>query len=124
MRAENRVAREVVDAAVAVHRALGPGLLERVYHRAMVYELELRGLSIAEEVALPVTYRGQALGCGYRCDLIVEETVLVELKAVEALERVHRRQALTYLRLSGLRLALLLNFGAPLMREGIVRLAN
>ena len=124
MRADDRVAKEVVDAAVAVHRALGPGLLERVYQGALVLELRKRGLCTEEEVALAVRYDGHDLGCGYRCDLIVEGLVLVELKALEKLDRVHRRQILTYLRLSGLRLALLLNFGAPLMREGIVRLAN
>jgi len=115
---------EVVDAAVAVHRALGPGLLERVYRLALRHELELRGLSVAAEVAIHGAYRELDLGCVYRCDLMVEGTVLLELKAQEALDRVHIRQTLTYLRLSGLPVALLLNFGASLMREGIVRLAN
>jgi GxxExxY protein len=115
---------QVVDAALVVHRALGPGLLERVYRLALRHELELRGMSVASEVAIHGTYRDKDLGCVYRCDLLVEESVLLELKAQETIERVHIRQTLTYLRLSGLPVALLLNFGAPLMRDGIVRLAN
>lgn len=118
------MAREVVDSAVAVHRALGPGLLERVYKQALTHELSLRGLTVETEVAIHATYKGQDLGCVYRCDLLVDGCLLVELKAQEAIERVHLRQVITYLRLSGLPLALLLNFGAALMREGIVRLAN
>ena len=114
----------MVDSAVQVHRALGPGLLERVYQRAMIRELQLRGLSVASEVALHAVYRGLDLGCAYRCDLTVEDSVIVEVKAVESLTHAHRRQTLTYLKLSGYRLALLLNFGAPLMRDGIIRLAN
>jgi len=124
MHEANEVAREVVDASVQVHRALGPGLLERVYQRALMHELQLRGLSVASEVALHASYRGLDLGCAYRCDLTVEGRLLVEVKALEKLTPAHRRQTLTYLRLSGLRLALLLNFGAPLMRDGIHRFAN
>ena len=124
MRQVNRLAREVVDAAVAVHRALGPGLLERVYKNALLHELALRRIAADTEVPIHGTYKGRDLGCVYRCDLLVEDCLLVELKALETLDRVHRRQTLTYLRLSGLALALLLNFGAPLMRDGIVRLAN
>jgi len=115
---------EIVDGAVAVHRALGPGLLERVYKVALRHELELRGLSVDAEVAIHGTYREKDLGCVYRCDLLVEESVLLELKAQDTVERVHVRQTLTYLKLSGLPVALLLNFGAPLMRDGIVRLAS
>lgn len=115
---------QVVDAAVAVHRALGPGLLERVYREALRHELQLRGLTVEAEVPIHGTYRDLDLGCVYRCDLMVEGCLLVELKAQESVERVHIRQTLTYLKLSDLKVALLLNFGAALMREGIVRLAN
>lgn len=124
MRELNELSGKVVDAAVCVHRALGPGLLERVYKVALGHELDLRGVATESEVPIHGSYRGRDLGLLYRCDLLVEQMLLIELKAQETLDPVHTRQTLTYLQLSGRPLALLLNFGAPLMRDGIVRLAN
>jgi GxxExxY protein len=114
----------IVDAAVKVHTVLGPGLLERVYQLALAQELENRGLSVAQEVAIPVLYQGKELGDGFRADIIVEARVLLELKSVEKVAPVHKKQVLTYLRLTGLKVGLLLNFGAELMKNGIYRIAN
>lgn len=121
---ENEIAKEIVDAAYHVHRALGPGLLESVYQRALAYELGKRGLDVATEVPVPVEYESIRFDEGFRADLIVGGAVIVELKSVEATAPIHRKQVLTYLRLSGLRLGLLVNFGAERIKEGIVRLAN
>ena len=121
---ENRIAREVVDAALRVHTGLGPGLLESAYEAALAYELRSRGVSVMCQLPVNVHYRGVILGEGFRVDLAVDDIVLVELKSVEHLQRVHKKQLLTYLRLSGRRLGLLLNFGAPLMKDGIARVVN
>jgi GxxExxY protein len=121
---ENGVARIVVDAAVHVHRALGPGLLESVYEIVLAFELRRRGLHVARQVPIDVVYENLRIDGGFRADLIVEGCVLVELKSVERSAPVHKKQTLTYLRLANLRLGLLLNFGAPLMREGVTRLVN
>jgi GxxExxY protein len=120
----NAISGKIVDAAFHVHTELGPGLLERIYLAALKAEIRDRGLSLATEVPLPVTYKGEDLGLGCRADLIVEKTVLVEVKAVEKTAPVHLRQVLTYLRLARLPLGLLLNFGAPLIKEGITRVAD
>jgi len=116
-----RVASTVVDSAVAVHRALGPGLLESAYEACLTHELRSRGLGVLTQVAVPITYRGVALDEGFRADMIVEHCVLVELKAVEAILPIHEAQVLTYLRLSGLPLAFLLNFNSTLLRSGLRR---
>lgn len=119
----NEVAGQVVDAAFAVHKTLGPGLLESVYEVCLAHELEKRRLTVVRQVTVPVLYDGVRLEAGLRLDLVVEDCVVVELKAVEALLPVHTAQVLTYLKLSGHRLALLINFNVPLIRDGIKRLA-
>ena len=113
---------EVIGAAIAVHRCLGPGLLESAYRECLCCELAIRGLSTARERVVPLTYKGVVVDVGYRADLVVNERVLVELKSVERLAAIHTIQVTTYLRLSGLRVGLLINFNVPLLREGIVRL--
>ncbi len=121
---ENAISKIVVDAAYSVHVALGPGLLESVYHRALVHELKKRGQFVETEVSIPVTYDGVQLGEGFRSDIVVANKVIVELKSVEKVARVHKKQLLTYLRLADKRLGLLINFGAPLIKEGITRVVN
>lgn len=119
----DRIARQVVDAAHAVHRALGPGLLESVYEACLLHELAKRGLEVDRQVAMPLTYDGVRLDAELRLDLVVENSLLVELKAVETILPVHHAQVLTYLKLSGLRLGLLMNFNVPVIRDGIKRIA-
>jgi GxxExxY protein len=121
---ENDVAKVVVDACFHVHVRLGPGLLESVYSRVLEYELVKRGLRVRREVPIAFRYDGLEFDEGFRADLIVEDQVLLELKSVEVTAPVHKKQVLTYLKLTGLRLGLLINFGAPLIKDGIVRLAN
>ena len=114
----------MVDAAIAVHRVLGPGLLESVYVSALGIELAERNIRFEREVAVQGQYRGKPLGIAYRADLLVEGIVLIEAKAVQTLEPVHLAQVLSYLRLSGLHLGYLLNFHAPVMKNGIKRVVN
>jgi GxxExxY protein len=114
----------VIGAAIAVHRALGPGLLESTYEACLVYELAERGVAVERQKSLPVDYRGVRIDCGYRIDLLVGNEVIVELKAVERLLPLHEAQLLTYLRLSGLRVGLLLNFNVLLMKEGVRRMVR
>jgi GxxExxY protein len=111
----------IIGAAMEVHRALGPGLLESAYEKCLCHELKLRGFAVGSEVELPVTYKGLTLNCGYRLDLVVEDSVIVELKAVEQTLPVHEAQLLTYLRLSGKRVGLLINFNVPVLKDGITR---
>jgi GxxExxY protein len=120
----NRLSGIVVDAAVQVHKALGPGVLESAYAACMAYELRERGLVIQTQVELPIVYKNVQMETGYRMDLLVEEAVVVELKTVTAILPVHEAQVLTYLKLSRCRLGLLLNFYVPKMRDGIKRLVN
>ncbi len=115
------VGRLAIDAGLKVHRALGPGLLESVYEHCMAYELNARGLGVRRQVALPVTYETVTLDAGYRLDLLIDDSVVLEIKAVEALSRLHEAQLLTYLKLSRLRLGFLMNFNVPLFREGVKR---
>ena len=119
----DEIARQVVDAAFAVHVALGPGLLESVYEQCLAYELETRNLRVARQVALPVQYREIRLDAGFRIDLIVNDLVIVEIKAIEKTLPIHEAQLLTYLKLSALRLGLLINFNVPKIKDGIRRLA-
>lgn len=116
------MARQIVDAGLKVHRALGPGLLESVYEACLVHELGLRGLTVRRQVPQPLEYEGLRLDAGYRLDLLVEDRVIVEVKAVEALSRLHEAQLITYLKLSGLRLGLLVNFNVVLFKDGVRRL--
>ncbi|NLX22304.1 MAG: GxxExxY protein [Phycisphaerae bacterium] len=119
----NAVAKIVVDAAFRVHSTLGPGLLEKVYETCLAYELRKRGLTVHTQVELPVIYDGVHLDAGMRIDMIVAENLLIELKAVEMILPVHKAQLLTYLKLTGHRLGLLINFNVPIIRDGIDRLA-
>ncbi|MEF8833380.1 MAG: GxxExxY protein [Halofilum sp. (in: g-proteobacteria)] len=121
---DDEIGRIVVDAAVAVHRKLGPGLLETVYEAVMAYDLRERGLAVARQVPVPLRYRGVDFEEGFRMDLSVQARLIVELKCVESLNNAHRKQLLTYLRLTGRRLGYLLNFNGALMKDGIVRVAN
>jgi GxxExxY protein len=121
---EEECAREVVDASVDIHRALGPGLLESAYVEALEIELTERGLRFAREAPIRAEYHGRPLGVAYRADHVVESLLLVEVKSVDALNPVHMAQTLSYLRLGNLKLGLLLNFSVPLMKQGIKRVVN
>ena len=118
---EGGVTSEIIGAAIDVHRALGPGLLESTYQACMCRELGLRKIPFRSQVELPVQYKGVQLDCGYRIDLVVNDRVMVELKSVERLASIHESQLLTYLRLSKLRVGLLINFNVPVLPKGIVR---
>ena len=113
----------IIAAAIEVHRALGPGLLESAYEECLCHEFKLSGLRFERQVALPVNYKSVRLDCAYRMDIVVEGRVVLEIKAVEALLAVHSAQLLTYLKLAALPTGLLLNFSAPVMKEGIKRLS-
>jgi GxxExxY protein len=121
---ENEIARQIVDAAYKIHTALGPGLLESAYEAMLAYELERRGLQAVCQQPVPLVYEGVHLEVGYRADMIVEDRVIVEIKSVEVAAPVHYKQLLTYLRLADKRLGLLINFGAPLIKDGIRRVVN
>lgn len=121
---EDEVGREIVDSAVSIHRALGPGLLETVYEVVLTHELSKRGLNVERQTPIAIQYDGLKFDQGFRADIIVESKVIVELKSVETLNKVHKKQLLTYLRLTGKQLGYLLNFGADLMKHGIIRSAN
>jgi len=120
----NEITEEIIGSAIAVHRALGPGLLESAYEACLAYELAQRGLAVERQKGLPVTYRGVKVDCGYRLDLLVEELVVVELKAIEKLDRIHEAQLLSYLKLSGYRVGLLINFNVRMLKQGIRRMVN
>ena len=111
----------IIAAAIEVHRALGPGLLESVYEECLCRELELRGTPFARQVPIPVEYKGVRSECGYRIDVLVHDEVVVEIKAVEAIHPVHQAQLLTYMKLSGKKVGLLINFCVPVLKDGIVR---
>jgi GxxExxY protein len=111
----------IIGAAIEVHKELGPGLLESAYEECLCHEFHLRGLPFRRQIDLPVSYKGLKLDCGYRLDLIVDDTVVVELKAVEALLPVHQAQLLTYMKLTGKQVGLLINFNVPLLTQGIIR---
>jgi len=119
--AKQALTRKIISAAIDVHRALGPGLLESAYQACLCRELELHDLKFRQQVELPLLYKGLKLNCGYRIDFIVEEKVVLELKAVEGILPVHQAQLLTYLRLSGVRVGLLVNFNVPVLKDGIRR---
>jgi len=121
---ENDVAREIVDAAFRVHCALGPGLLETVYEVVLMRELQKRGLRVERQTPVKVIYEGAVFDEGFRIDLLVEDCVIVELKSVEQVAAVRKKQLLTYLRLADKRLGLLINFGEELIKDGIYRVVN
>ena len=121
---ENDITAIVIDAAIKVHRLLGPGLLESVYERALAYELRKRGLEVETQVPIPIKYEDIVFDEGFRADMIIASKVLIELKSVETLHPVHKKQTMTNLKLSGLKVALLINFGSELLKTGITRLVN
>jgi GxxExxY protein len=121
---ENEIAKIIVNAAYKIHVQTGPGLLESAYEAMLVYELRKRGLEVSPQVSIPVVYEEVQLDIGYRVDLIVENKVLVELKSVENVIPVHKKQLLTYLRMADKRLGLLINFGALRIKTGISRVVN
>lgn len=121
---ENDIGTIIVDCAIKIHRVLGPGLLESVYETIMKAELEKAGLHVQRQVPITIRYENQWFEEGFRADLIVNRLVLIELKSLEVIHPVHKKQLLTYLKLTGLKLGYLLNFGADLMKDGITRLIN
>ena len=121
---ENEIAAIIVDVAYRIHKQLGPGLLESVYEAIMAYELRKRGLRVLQQQALPVIHEEVRMDVGFRADLIVEGKVIVEIKSLEVLAPVHKKQLLTYLRVADKRLGLLINFGAALIKDGITRIVN
>jgi len=121
---ENQIGKIVVDAAIAVHRGLGSGLLESVYEIVLAHELGERGLKVERQVPVSIEYRGIHFDEGFRADIIIEDKVILELKSVECVNNAHKKQLLTYLKLTGMRLGYLLNFGEALMKQGITRTVN
>jgi len=119
---EQDLTREIIGALIEVHKHLGPGLLESAYQKCFCRELTLRGIPYECERNIPINYKGVELDCGYRLDVLVDGRVLVEIKSVEAIAPVHRAQLLTYLRLLGVKVGLLVNFNVPVLKEGIQRL--
>ena len=120
----NSLSQRIISAAIEVHRHLGPGLLESCYQKALMTELLLNGISVEREVPIPLVYKGTRVECGFRADIIVEDRIIVELKATESYNPLFAKQLLTYLRLSGKELGLVLNFNRPTLREGIERVIN
>ena len=120
---DNELTHAIIGAAIEVHRVLGPGLLESAYEECLARELSLRGLQFERQKPVPVVYKEVKLDCGYRLDFLVEGKVVIELKAVEALAPIHDAIVLTYLRLSGCRLGLLINFHVPVLKDGVRRFA-
>ena len=118
----NALTRDIIGAAIEVHKALGPGLLESAYDECLCRELSLRGIRFERQKPLPIHYKGVRLDCGYRIDLLVEDTVVLELKAVDGIEPIHEAQVLTYLKLGGWQVGLLMNFHVPVLKDGIRRL--
>jgi GxxExxY protein len=121
---EEEIGREVVDIAIGIHRDLGPGLLESVYERIFESEIRRRGMTVERQVPVCIEYRGLRFEEGFRADLVIENRVILELKSVERISDAHKKQLLTYLRLTGLKLGFVMNFGEVLMRRGITRIVN
>ena len=120
----NKLTGQVIGAAIEVHKILGPGLLESAYEECLCRELFLRKMSFERQVPLPIDYKGVKLDCGYRLDILVPDQLIVELKACEVLLPIHEAQLLTYLKLTGIKIGLLINFNVPVLKDGIKRLAN
>lgn len=121
---ENEIAKLILDAAFEVHRRLGPGLFESVYESILSHELNKRGLKVQRQVPIRLSYDNLIFDEGFKADIIVDDKVIIELKSIEALHPVHKKQLLTYLRISGLKLGLLINFNESLLKNGIVRIVN
>jgi GxxExxY protein len=123
-RDENAIAKEIVDSAFRIHTTLGPGLLESVYNAVLAHELGRRGLRTSQQQPIPVVYENFRIDIGFRADLVVEDKVIVEIKSVELIAPVHKKQLSTYLRLADKRLGLLINFNVALIKDGITRIVN
>lgn len=121
---ENMLSQNIIGAAIEVHRQLGPGLLESAYEECLCHELTIQKMNFQRQQPLPVEYKKVKLDCGYRLDVVVEKLVIVELKAVNCLEPIHEAQILTYLKLTGLKLGLLINFNVPVLKDGVRRIVN
>lgn len=121
---ENELAKQIVNAASRIHTTLGPGLLESVYETTLAHEMEKQGIKALRQQALPVVYETIRMDIGFRADLVVDDKVIVEIKSIEAIAPVHRKQLLTYLRLTNKRLGLLINFNVELIKDGITRVVN
>ncbi|MEI8245132.1 MAG: GxxExxY protein [Lentisphaerota bacterium] len=121
---EDEIGKIAVNCAVRLHKELGPGLLETVYEVLLAHELELNGLKVERQVPIPIEYHGIKFEEGFRADIVIENKVILELKSIEAINAAHKKQVLTYLKLTGCKLGFLLNFGEPLMKDGITRLIN
>lgn len=120
----NQITGSIIDAAMEVHSVLGPGLLEAAYENGLKHELMLRNIQVANQVLLPVTYKGQTTDMGYRLDLLVEDRVIVEVKSVHSISPLHEAQLLSYLKMSNKKIGLLINFNVPRLKHGIKRFAN
>lgn len=120
----NEITGKIIDASIKVHGKLGPGLFESVYEEALSYELTKRGLKLQRQVPVPVYYESLKMEVGFRADILVEEAVIVEIKSIEKIASVHKKQVLTYLRLTDLKIRLLINFNEELLKNGITRLIN
>jgi GxxExxY protein len=120
----NKLTERVIGACIEIHRQLGPGLLESAYEECLCFELSQQGVQFERQKPLPVIYKGVRLECGYRLDIVAENAVILELKTVEKLQSIHKAQLLTYLKLTGLTLGLLLNFNVPVLIDGIMRVVN
>ena len=120
---ENEISKRIIGAAIEVHKHLGPGLLESAYEQCLAHEFTLQKIAYLRQPAVPLTYKGCAIECSYRLDFLVEDKVVVEIKAIDAILPVHQAQVLTYLKLGGWHLGLLITFHTPLLKKGIIRLA-
>ena len=120
----NKLSSKIIGAAIEVHKALGPGLLESAYEECICHEMSYGGLSLERQKPLPIRYKGIKLDCGYRLDVVVVNAIILELKSCDKIEPIHKAQLLTYLKLSGLNLGLILNFNVSVMKDGIVRIVN
>ena len=120
----NQLSSKIIGAAIEVHKSLGPGLLESAYEECLCHELQICGLGFERQKPLPIVYKNVRLDCGYRLDVLVEDRIILELKSCEQIDPIHKAQILTYLKLSDLKLGLILNFNVPVMKDGIVRIVN
>ncbi|SCY18117.1 GxxExxY protein [Flavobacterium caeni] len=121
---DNEISKKVIGCAIEVHKGLGPGLLEKAYQECLFFKIKQAGMLVEKGKALPLTFEDVKLDCGYRLDLLVENTLLIEIKSVNALENIHLAQTLTYLKLGGFKLGLLINFNEILLKNGIRRVIN
>jgi GxxExxY protein len=119
---EEQLSEQVIGAAIEVHKHLGPGLMESVYEECLCKELQLRGIPFERQFPIPVTYKTLDVGCAYRANVVVDKKIILELKAVENINSLHKAQLLTYMRLTGMKIGLLLNFNVPALKDGITRL--